>query len=102
MPKVYQAHYSEKGKSWRINNASRTAILAEARSAAIEYGVEVVVEVLEVEKPSFKYFIECMNGRKPNSRTHICSFVPKESVMIEGKDGEYKKRWKVKKYEKAE
>ena len=98
MPKVYQAYYSDgKDGRWKINDASRTKILVEARNAAKEYGVKVDIDVLEIEKPSFKYFVECMNGRKPNSRTHMCSFIPRESVMVEDKDGNIKRRWKVKK-----
>tara|TARA_B100000949_G_scaffold94027_1_gene83913 strand:- start:289 stop:585 length:297 start_codon:yes stop_codon:yes gene_type:complete len=97
MPKVYQASYKENGKNWKTNNASQTLILVEARDAAKEYGVRVVVEELEIEKPSFKYFVECMNGRKPNSRKFVCAFEPRESVMVEGKDGEFVRRWKVKK-----
>ena len=85
------------GKNWKTNNASQTLILVEARDAAKEYGVRVVVEELEIEKPSFKYFVECMNGRKPNSRKFVCAFEPRESVMVEGKDGEFVRRWKVKK-----
>jgi hypothetical protein len=97
MPKVYQAFYKENGKNWKTNNASQTKILVEARQAAKEYGVRVVVEELEIEKPSFKYFVECMNGRKPNSRKFICAFEPRESVMVEDKDGNRVRRWKVKK-----
>ena len=97
MPKVYQAYYNEKGKKWSINNASRTLILVEARKAAKEYGVKVNIDILEIEKPSFKYFVECMNGRKPNSRTHMCSFIPRESIMVEDEDGNTVRRWKVKK-----
>ena len=97
MPKVYQASYKENGKSWRTNNGSRTKILVEARNAAKEYGVRVIVEELEIEKLSFKYFVECMNGRKPNSRKFICAFEPRESVMVEGEDGEFTIRWKVRK-----
>lgn len=97
MPKVYQASYKESGKSWRTSNGSQTKILVEARNAAKEYGVRVIVEELEIDKPSFKYFVECMNGRKPNSRKFICAFEPRESVMVEGEDGEFTRRWKVRK-----
>ena len=97
MPKVYQASYKENGKSWRTHNASHTKILVEARNAAKEYGVRVIVEELEIEKPSFKYFVECMNGRKPNNRKFVCAFEPRESVTVEGDDGEFVRRWKVKK-----
>ena len=97
MPKVYQASYKENGENWRINNGSQTKILVEARNAAKKYGVRVIVEELEIEKPSFKYFVECMNGRAANSRKFICAFEPRESVMVEGEDGEYVRRWKVKK-----
>jgi hypothetical protein len=97
MPKVYQAYYEDSGKNWRTNNASHTLILAEAREAAKEYGVRVIVDELEIDKPSFKYFVECMNGRKPNSRKFICAFEPRESGMVENEDGEYVRRWKVKK-----
>jgi hypothetical protein len=97
MPKIYQAHYEEKGKTWRTSNASRTSILVEARNAAKEYGVKVDVDILEIEKPSFKYFIECMNGRKPNSRTLMCSFIPRESVTVKDENGNTVRRWKVKK-----
>jgi len=97
MPKVYQASYNENNKRWRTNNASQTKILVEARNAAKEYGVRVVVEELEIEKISFKYFVECMNGRAANSRKFICAFEPRESVMVEGADGEFTRRWKVKK-----
>ena len=97
MPKVYQASYKENGKSWKTNNASQTKILVEARNAAKEHGIRVVVDELEVEKLSFKYFVECMNGRQPTNRKFICAFEPRESVMVEGEDGEYVRRWKVKK-----
>lgn len=97
MPKVYQASYADNGSNWKTNNASRTKILVEARNAAKEYGVRVVVEELEIEKPSFKYFVECMNGRKPNSRKFVCAFEPRESVMVEGEDGKLTRRWKVRK-----
>ena len=97
MPRIYQASYNEHGKKWRTHNASQTKILVEARDAAKEYGVRVVVEELEIEKPSLKYFIECMNGRKPNSRKFICAFEPRESVMVENEDGGVTRRWKVRK-----
>jgi len=97
MPKVYQAYYKDGEGRWKTNKASRTLILAEARKVAKERGVQVDVDILEIEKPSFKYFVECMNGRKPNSRTHLCSFVPRESVVAEDKDGNPVRRWKVKK-----
>jgi len=97
MPKVYQASYKESGKSWKTNNASQTKILVEARNAAKEYGVRVIVDELDIDKPSFKYFVECMNGRTPNSRTFVCAFEPRESVMVKDKDGEHVRRWKVKK-----
>jgi len=97
MPKVYQASYQESGKNWRVHNASRTLILVEAKNAAKEYGVRVIVDELEIEKPSFKYFVECMNGRKPNSRKFICAFEPRESVMVENEDGEFVRQWKVRK-----
>ena len=97
MPKVYQACYRDKGTNYRINNGSRTIILAEARKAAKEHGVEVKIDILEIEKPSFKYFVECMNGRKPNKRTRLCSFIPKGQPILKEIDGEMKKRWKVKK-----
>jgi hypothetical protein len=98
MPTVYQAYYSDgKDGRWKTNKASRTLILAEARQVAKERGVKVEVDILEIDKPSFKYFIECMNGRKPNSRTHLCSFVPKESVVVEDEHGNHVRQWKVKK-----
>ena len=97
MPKVYQASYDEKDQRWKTNNASQTKILVEARNAAKEHGVRVIVEELEIEKISFKYFVECMNGRAANSRKFICAFEPRESVMVEGDDGEFTRRWKVKK-----
>ena len=97
MPKVYQASYKENGKNWKTNNASQTKILVEARNAAKEYGVRVIVDELEVEKLSFKYFVECMNGRQPTNRKFICAFEPRESVMAEDKDGNRVRRWKVKK-----
>ena len=97
MPKVYQASYKENGKNWKTHNGSQAKIIVEARNAAKEYGVRVIVEELEIEKPSFKYFVECMNGRKPNSRKFICAFEPRESVMVEDKDGNRVRRWKVKK-----
>jgi hypothetical protein len=98
MPKVYQAYYSDgKEGRWKTNNASRTLILVEARNAAKKYGVKVDVDVLEIEKPSFKYFVECMNGRQANSRTRLCSFIPKEQVRVQNENGSYETRWKVKK-----
>jgi len=100
MPKVYQASYKENDKSWRTTMASRASILAEARDAAKEHGVKVLVEELEIDKPSFKYFIECMNGRQANSRKIICAFVPRESITIEDETGTPVKQWKVKKVSK--
>ena len=95
MPKVYQAYYSDgKDGRWKTNNASRTLILVEARNAA---KIQVNIDILEVEKPSFKYFVECMNGRKASSRTRMCSFIPRQSVMVEDKEGNMVRRWKVKK-----
>jgi hypothetical protein len=98
MPKVYQAYYSDgKEGRWKTNNASRTLILVEARNAAKKYGVKVDVDILEIEKPSFKYFVECMNGRMASSRTRMCSFIPKGQVRVQDEDGSYQTRWKVKK-----
>jgi hypothetical protein len=97
VPKVYQASYKDSDKNWKINNASQTKILVEARNAAKEYGVRVIVDELEVEKLSFKYFVECMNGRQPTNRKFICAFEPRESVMTENDEGKLVRRWKVKK-----
>mgnify|MGYP004453529073 CR=1 FL=1 len=97
MPKIYQAHYKDQDKTWRIHNASKTLILAEAKKTAKTLGKEVKVDVLDIEKPSMKYLIELMNGRKPNSRTRVCSFVPKGRPTIKTINGEAKKTWKVKK-----
>ena len=97
MPKIYQAHYKDQNKTWRIHNSSKTLILAEAKKAAKTFGKEVKVDVLTMEKPSMKYLIELLNGRKPNSRKRICSFIPKSRSIIETINGETKKMWKVKK-----
>ena len=97
MPKVYQAHFSKKDSKHRYHSASKTKILAEARAAASETGNKIDVDVLEMEVPSMKYFIELLNGAKPKSRKRICSFVPKGTPAVEVKDGVSKKTWKVKK-----
>ena len=97
MPKIYQAYYKDSDTTYRFHNASKTVMLAEARKAAKTYGQEVKVDVLVVEKPSMKYLIELMNGRKPNSRQRVCSFVPTGRPRIEEVEGETKKTWKVKK-----
>ena len=97
MPKIYQAHYKDQDKTWRIYNASKTLILAEAKKTAKTFGKEVKVDALTMEKPSMKYLIELMNVRKPNSRKRICSFIPKGRPTIETINGEIKKIWKVKK-----
>jgi len=97
MPKIYQAHYKDQDKAWRIHNASKTLILVEAKKVAKAFGKEVKVDVLEMDKPSIKYLIELMNGRKPNSRKRICSFIPKGRPTVKTINGEIKKTWKVKK-----
>ena len=97
MPKVYQAHFSKKGSKHRHHSTSKTKILAEARAVARETGNKIDVDVLEMEVPSMKYFIELLNGAKPKSRERLCSFVPKGAPVVEVKDGVSKKLWKVKK-----
>jgi len=97
MPQIYQAYYKDAGTTYQIHNASKTLILVEAKKIAKTLGKEVKVDALEIEKPSMKYLIELMNGRKPNSRTRICSFVPKSRPTIKKVNGETKKVWKVKK-----
>jgi len=97
MPKIYQAYYNTESSKRRRHSASKTKILAEARATAKETGNKVTVDVLEMEAPSMKYFIELLNGAAPKSRKRICSFVPKGSPVVEVKDGVSKKLWKVKK-----
>lgn len=97
MPKVYQAYYKTKEGTCKTHNGSRTLILAEARQMAKELGKEVVIDILELEKPSFKYLVELMNGKRPNKRTRLCSFVPKGQPVVAMVNGIATKRWKVKK-----
>jgi len=93
MPKVYQAYYNDQGTKWKISGGSQAKIISDARQAARDYGVEVHVDILDIEKPSMKYIIECMNGRKPNKRTRVCSYVPMGRPVNSGG----KKRWKIRK-----
>ena len=97
MPKIYQAYYSAKDKKYRHHSASKTKILAEARAVAKETGNKVNIDILEMEAPSMKYFIELLNGVRPMTREKLCSFVPKGAPIVEVKNGVSKKLWKVKK-----
>ena len=97
MPKIYQAYFKNNDVRHRTHSGSRIDILAEARAAAIEHGKAIKVDVLEMEKPSVKYLIELLNGKKPISRTRLCSFVPRGAPSLVTKDGQVQKRWKVKK-----
>jgi hypothetical protein len=100
MPKVYQAYYKKSDILIRYASTSRVTILAEAKKIAKELGKKVVIDVLEIEKPSMKYFVECMNGRKPNSRKRLCSFVPKGSPVLKTINNETIKLWRVQKKNK--
>ena len=97
MPKVYQAYFKNNDVDHRTHSGSRVDILAEAKAAATEHGKEVKVDILEMEKLSFKYLIELLNGKRPTSRTRLCSFVPHGRPFLKNADGETVKRWKVKK-----
>ena len=97
MPKIYQAYFNNNDVKHRTHSSSRTNILAEARAAAIEHGKEVKVDILEMEKPSFKYFIELLNGKGPISRKRLCSFVPHGRPFLKDVKGAATKCWKVKK-----
>ena len=63
---------------------------------ARETGKEVKIDILEINTPSMKYFIEVLNGAKPKSRERLCSFVPRGAPILETKDGVVVKLWKVK------
>jgi len=97
MPRVYQAYYNSSGKKFRHHSASRTKILAEARTVARETGQEVKIDILEMESPSMKYLIDLLNGATPKSRERMCSFVPRGSPILVTKNGVVRKLWKVKK-----
>ena len=97
MPKIYQAYYKNNDGVCKTHNGSRILILAEARKIAKELGREVKVDILEVEKPSFKYLVELLNGKKPNKRTRLCSFIPKGQPALKNINGKITKQWKVNK-----